>query len=78
MGGEALAVRTDVGALDALAAITKERFGDVTLLVNNAGIEWQGFPGNCRRRAQGHQQCQLPLLLHIPTPSNADCVLNLE
>jgi NAD(P)-dependent dehydrogenase (short-subunit alcohol dehydrogenase family) len=45
-GGEALAVHTDVSvpeALDMLAAITRERFGDVTLLVNNAGIETLGF-----------------------------------
>jgi NAD(P)-dependent dehydrogenase (short-subunit alcohol dehydrogenase family) len=45
-GGDALAVPTDVAvpeALDALAAITRERFGDVTLLVNNAGIETLGF-----------------------------------
>lgn len=45
-GGEALAVHTDVAeseALDALAAVTRERFGDVTLLVNNAGIETLGF-----------------------------------
>lgn len=45
-GGEALAVHTDVAvpeALDALAAITREQFGDVTLLVNNAGIETLGF-----------------------------------
>jgi NAD(P)-dependent dehydrogenase (short-subunit alcohol dehydrogenase family) len=45
-GGEALAVYTDVAvpeALDALADITRERFGDVTLLVNNAGIETLGF-----------------------------------
>lgn len=45
-GGEAVAVHTDVAvpeALDALAAMTRERFGDVTLLVNNAGIETLGF-----------------------------------
>lgn len=45
-GGEALAVQTDVAdpeALDRLAAITHERYGDVTLLVNNAGIETLGF-----------------------------------
>lgn len=45
-GGEALAVHTDVSqpeSLEALAAVTRERFGDVTLLVNNAGIETLGF-----------------------------------
>lgn len=45
-GAEALAVHTDVSepeALDRLAAITHETFGDVTLLVNNAGIETLGF-----------------------------------
>ncbi len=45
-GGEALAVTTDVSepeALDRLAARTHETFGDVRLLVNNAGIETLGF-----------------------------------
>jgi NADP-dependent 3-hydroxy acid dehydrogenase YdfG len=45
-GGRALAVPTDVsdpGALDRLAARTHEAFGDVTLLVNNAGIETLGY-----------------------------------
>ena len=45
-GAEALAVHTDVSEpeeLDRLAAITHETFGDVTLLVNNAGIETLGF-----------------------------------
>lgn len=45
-GAEALAVHTDVSepeALDRLAAVTHETFGDVTLLVNNAGIETLGF-----------------------------------
>lgn len=45
-GAEALAVQTDVSepeALDRLAAVTHETFGDVTLLVNNAGIETLGF-----------------------------------
>ena len=44
-GGEALAVVTDVAdpaALDRLAACTHEAFGDVRLLVNNAGIEMLG------------------------------------
>lgn len=44
-GGEALAVTTDVSdaaALDRLAAVTHETFGDVRLLVNNAGIEMLG------------------------------------
>jgi len=45
-GSDALAVHTDVSipeSLDRLAAITSEHFGDVTLLVNNAGIETLGF-----------------------------------
>ncbi len=45
-GAEALAVHTDVSepeALDRLAAVTHESFGDVTLLVNNAGIETLGY-----------------------------------
>lgn len=45
-GAEALVVHTDVSepeALDRLAAVTHETFGDVTLLVNNAGIETLGF-----------------------------------
>lgn len=45
-GAEALVVHTDVSepeALDRLAAITHETYGDVTLLVNNAGIETLGF-----------------------------------
>ncbi len=45
-GGEALALHTDVSepeALDQLAAVTHETFGDVTLLVNNAGIETLGY-----------------------------------
>lgn len=45
-GAEALAVHTDVAepeALDRLAAVTHETFGDVTLLVNNAGIETLGY-----------------------------------
>ena len=45
-GAEALAVHTDVSepeALGRLAAVTHETFGDVTLLVNNAGIETLGF-----------------------------------
>lgn len=44
-GGEALAVTTDVtdaAALDRLASTTYETFGDVRLLVNNAGIEMLG------------------------------------
>lgn len=43
--GEALAVTTDVtdaAALDRLASTTYETFGDVRLLVNNAGIEMLG------------------------------------
>lgn len=45
-GGEALAVTTDVSepeALDRLAAQTHESYGDVRLLINNAGIETLGF-----------------------------------
>ena len=45
-GGEALAVCVDVGdanSMDALARATHDRFGDVRLLVNNAGIETLGF-----------------------------------
>lgn len=45
-GGEALAVTTDVSepeALERLAARTHEHYGDVRLLINNAGIETLGF-----------------------------------
>ncbi|MEZ5569326.1 MAG: SDR family NAD(P)-dependent oxidoreductase [Halioglobus sp.] len=45
-GGEALAVHVDVGdanSVDALARATHDHFGDVRLLVNNAGIETLGF-----------------------------------
>jgi len=45
-GGSALAVQTDVSdveSVDHLAAITRETFGDVRLLVNNAGIELFGY-----------------------------------
>jgi NAD(P)-dependent dehydrogenase (short-subunit alcohol dehydrogenase family) len=45
-GGEALAVPTDVSdpaALDRLAALTHDTWGDVRLLVNNAGVETLGF-----------------------------------
>lgn len=45
-GGTALPVPTDVsdpGALDRLAETTRAGFGDVRLLVNNAGIETLGF-----------------------------------
>jgi NAD(P)-dependent dehydrogenase (short-subunit alcohol dehydrogenase family) len=45
-GGTALAVPTDVAdpaALDRLAARTHEAFGDVRLLVNNAGVETVGL-----------------------------------
>lgn len=44
-GGDAVAVRTDVSVpaeLDRLAAFVQDRFGDVRLLVNNAGIETVG------------------------------------
>lgn len=45
-GGEALPVCVDVGdpaSIEALAHTTHEHFGDVRLLVNNAGIETLGF-----------------------------------
>jgi NAD(P)-dependent dehydrogenase (short-subunit alcohol dehydrogenase family) len=45
-GGEAMTVPTDVtdpGALDRLAAKTHESWGDVRLLMNNAGVETLGF-----------------------------------
>ena len=45
-GGVALSVATDVAdaaSVAALAAVTRERFGDVRLLVNNAGIEVAGY-----------------------------------
>jgi NAD(P)-dependent dehydrogenase (short-subunit alcohol dehydrogenase family) len=45
-GAEALAVPTDVSdpaALERLASVTHATFGDVRLLVNNAGIETLGF-----------------------------------
>ena len=45
-GGEALSVPTDVtdpAAIDRLAAKTHETWGDVRLLLNNAGIETLGF-----------------------------------
>ena len=45
-GGVALSVPTDVAdaaSVAALAAATRGRFGDVRLLVNNAGIEVAGY-----------------------------------
>lgn len=45
-GGEAVAVTTDVSipeSLDQLADAAYEAYGEVTLLVNNAGIETLGF-----------------------------------
>lgn len=45
-GGAALPVMTDVAdavSVQALAATTHEQFGDVRLLVNNAGIELVGY-----------------------------------
>jgi NADP-dependent 3-hydroxy acid dehydrogenase YdfG len=45
-GGEAMTVLTDVtdpSALDRLAAKTHETWGDVRLLMNNAGVETLGF-----------------------------------
>jgi NAD(P)-dependent dehydrogenase (short-subunit alcohol dehydrogenase family) len=44
-GGRAIAVAADVAqaaALDAMVARTEKEFGPVTILVNNAGIAWQG------------------------------------
>jgi len=44
-GGRAIAVAADVAqaaALDAMVASTEKEFGPVTILVNNAGIAWQG------------------------------------
>ncbi|HCD54524.1 SDR family NAD(P)-dependent oxidoreductase [Haliea sp.] len=45
-GGEAMAVRVDVAdsaSIDALAATTHDTWGDVTLLINNAGVETLGL-----------------------------------
>lgn len=45
-GGEALAVRVDVSdpaSIEALANTAHEQFGDVRLLVNNAGVETLGY-----------------------------------
>ncbi|GAB3272476.1 SDR family NAD(P)-dependent oxidoreductase [Parahaliea aestuarii] len=45
-GGEALAVKVDVAdpaSIDALADAAFDAFGEVTLLVNNAGVETLGF-----------------------------------
>ncbi len=45
-GGEAFSVPTDVAdaeAMTRLARLTHERYGDVRLLINNAGIEVVGF-----------------------------------
>ncbi|WP_213004089.1 SDR family NAD(P)-dependent oxidoreductase [Parahaliea maris] len=45
-GGEAHPLRVDVssaGSIDALAAAVHERFGDVTLLIDNAGVETLGY-----------------------------------
>jgi len=45
-GGAAVGVRTDVAdpaALDRLAAATYAAFGDVRLLINNAGVETVGY-----------------------------------
>ncbi|WP_157216413.1 SDR family NAD(P)-dependent oxidoreductase [Flavisphingomonas formosensis] len=59
-GAEAIGVPTDVtdpAALDRLAAKAKERFGAVTLLINNAGIETLGLswelPAETWQRAIG-------------------------
>jgi 3-oxoacyl-[acyl-carrier protein] reductase len=44
-GGRAIAMAADVAqaaALDAMVARTEKEFGPVTILVNNAGIAWQG------------------------------------
>ncbi len=45
-GGEALAVRADVSdrqAVEDMARTVERAFGPVTLLVNNAGVSWQGL-----------------------------------
>lgn len=45
-GGEAMSARVDVAdpaSIDALAEFAHETWGDVTLLVNNAGVETLGF-----------------------------------
>ena len=44
-GGLAMAMRADVAeaaAVEAMVARAKEELGEVTILVNNAGIAWQG------------------------------------
>ena len=44
-GGRAIAAKADVGdagAVDAMVARTAEELGPVTILVNNAGVAWQG------------------------------------
>jgi 3-oxoacyl-[acyl-carrier protein] reductase len=44
-GGRAIAVKADVGdaaAVDAMVARAQSELGPVTILVNNAGISWQG------------------------------------
>ena len=44
-GGRAIAVKADVGdaaAVDAMAARARAELGPVTILVNNAGVAWQG------------------------------------
>jgi len=44
-GGRSIAHRADVGdaaAVDAMVARAQEELGPVTILVNNAGISWQG------------------------------------
>ncbi len=44
-GGRALAIKADVGdaaAVDAMVARAQAELGPVTILVNNAGVSWQG------------------------------------
>src|SRR5580704_736821 len=44
-GGRAIAVKADVGdaaAVDAMVARAGNELGPVTILVNNAGVAWQG------------------------------------
>jgi 3-oxoacyl-[acyl-carrier protein] reductase len=48
-GGRAIAVAADVAdsaAVEAMVARTEAELGPVTILVNNAGVSWQGTPGH--------------------------------
>src|SRR2546421_10345820 len=47
-GGRAIAVAADVAepaAVEAMVTRTEAELGPVTILVNNAGVAWQGTPG---------------------------------